>query len=120
METCLNSFDEDVALDVGYVVVEREHQLVILTYGDVSVETAVDDYGYATGVFADWFAESYAGFVQTSALATPTTMPKTHSYIKGATVICLAPFYHAADDRALAYLRTECIDPIVMEIDPHD
>jgi len=49
METCLNSFDEDVALDVGYVVVEREHQLVILTYGDVSVETAVDDYGYATG-----------------------------------------------------------------------
>jgi len=120
METCINQFDEDVAIDVGYVVVEREDQVVILTYGDVSVETAVDDYSYATGILADWFAESYTGFVQTSALATRLTMPKTHTYIKGATVIALAPFYHVATTRTLEYLVAECINPIVLEVAPHD
>lgn len=121
MKTDIVMFDETKRLpNWGWYVVERNDQVRLVTNSYVPVAVAVSDWANLTGTFADWEAEQFVGYVESTqpiADADWVSQEMLDDVDGCDTVIYVAPLYWVSTDDVKNYLVThECIDPFTFEI----
>lgn len=104
----------------GHYIVERDAQYTLVTSKFVDVSTAVLDFADNTGVLAQWAAELYDGYIQSTVVATSDNIPATvPDEIKAevAWIVWVAPVYWVKTKATRDYLmKHECIDPFNFDI----
>ena len=121
MTTDIKMFDDRTDLPTtGHSITERSEQVTLVTNKFVDVNTAVLDFADASGILAEWAAELYTGYVQSSVVATPENTPQQVRDQIGdevALVIYVAPVYWVPSAATRDYLvKHEAIDPYVFDV----